>query len=158
MPVAAFQVETGKPVSEMTHTTTEIGAKRRRAEPFPPIRTLPAEASRLFAPRRCRARFAAHGLRIESPVFGRAVDVSPRGLRIESPAQLAVGAGYVFRLNHGCRSLHLRGRVAWSRLDRFEATRAGNRPVFQAGIELEPGQETPPAPPARVVTIAEPLA
>ncbi len=147
------------PVSEMTHTSTEIGARRRQAKPPErPTRTFPAEAPRLFAPRRRQARFAAHGLSVDSPVFGRAVEVSASGLRLESLVDLVVGAGYVFRLSHGCRFLNLRGRVAWSRLDRIEVTRQGNRRIFQAGIELEPGQEALPAPPARVVTVTEPRA
>ena len=90
-------------------------------------------------PRRRQVRFGVRQLLTHSPVFGRAVEVSASGLRLESHATLPVGGDFVFRLNYGARYLNLPGRVAWCLPHRVEATALGLRTIYQAGIELRPG-------------------
>ena len=122
----------------MTRTSTHVGSERSfdQAQTHVPS-TLPAEAPRLFAARRSQARFLVRRVELLSPVFGAVIEVSAAGLQLESAAPLFTGASYVFRLSVGGRFLSRPGRVAWSRLDRFESTGRGTRPVFQAGIDLE---------------------
>jgi hypothetical protein len=108
--------------------------------PLRPGSTLPPDVALPLASRRRWKRFGVRGLQVQAPVFGRAVEVSDRGARLESPSPLVAGRDYVFRLNYGTRFLDLRGRVAWCRLDRFEPTPRGPRAIFRAGIELGPGE------------------
>ncbi len=126
----------------MTHTSghTHTGIRQVDAAARPE-RLHPAATSLLLQPDRREVRFGVRGLLTHSPVFGQAVEVSASGLRLESYSALVVGGRYVFRLNYGARFLNLPGKVAWSRLARFEPTSQGRRAVHEAGIELDAGQD-----------------
>lgn len=128
----------------MTHASGQTQANSWHAvvppRPAPPP---PADVVLPLPSRRRRVRFGVRGLQVQAPVFGRVIEASERGLRLESPSPLVPGSAYVFRLSYGSRFLELPGRVVWSRLDRFEGTRRGPRAIFHAGIELEPGEAEP---------------
>ncbi len=137
-PAVAFQVENESAlVNEMTHTAGYPKPTKRRAGPPPqPLRGLVAAVSVPRQIRRQSVRFGAVGLRVQSPVFGAAVEISEGGLRLESTTPLVVAGSYLFRLNHGVRFLDLPGRVAWCRPVRLEVSARGRRTVYQAGVEL----------------------
>ncbi len=125
----------------MTHASGQTQTNSwHTVVPPQPGSPLPADVALPLASRRRWKRFGVRGLQVQAPVFGRAVEVSDRGARLESPAPLAAGCDYIFRLHDGTRFLDLRGRVAWCRLDRFERTPRGSRAIFRAGIELGPGE------------------
>ncbi len=125
----------------MTHTAGYSQRTDRQAgPPLQPARGLPADVSLSREIRRRQVRFGASALRVQSPVFGAAVEISAGGLRLESVAPLVVGGNYVFRLNYGTCFLNLPGRVAWCRPHRVEITEQGGRTIFQTGIELHPGE------------------
>ncbi len=108
----------------------------------------PWGASQLPDTRREQLRFATRTLEIQSPVFGRAVEVSAGGLRLESCSQLVTDARYVFRIAYGARFLNLPGRVAWSLLHRIEISEAGRRAIYQTGVELDCDEASSPWPAA----------
>lgn len=135
-PAIAFQVERKRLVSEMTHTAGYPQPTDRPAGPLQQPSGGPGAAAALPREFRRNARFGATGLAVQSPVFGTAVDVSARGLRLESTEPLVVGGRYAFRLNYGVRFLNLPGRVTWCRPQRLEVTARGVRKIYQAGVEL----------------------
>lgn len=82
-------------------------------------------------------RFPTRTLLVDAPIAGRVVNVSERGISIESREKVRVGANYLFRVRNTRKALSVPGRVEWCRL-------TGTRPddwgepeaVYQAGISL----------------------
>ena len=66
----------------------------------------------------------------------RVVNVGPRGIEIETPERLMIGADYDFQVQHRGELLRIRGAVVWSKLDRTVHTHDGEiQPIYRAGIE-----------------------
>ena len=64
------------------------------------------------------------------------LNVSPRGVEIETAGRLMVGADYDLEISSRGEEVPVRGTVVWCRLDRTEETAAGDlRPVYRSGIE-----------------------
>jgi hypothetical protein len=66
----------------------------------------------------------------------RVLNVSQRGLEVETDERLMVGAPYSLTLRAADGEHVVGGTVVWSRLDRTVLTRAGEiSPVYRSGIE-----------------------
>jgi hypothetical protein len=64
------------------------------------------------------------------------INVGPRGMETESAERLIVGADYDLEVTWEGETVHLRGSVKWSRLDRTAMSRRGElRPVYRSGLE-----------------------
>jgi|GEM_PF-6872810 len=76
-------------------------------------------------------------LEVTAPMHGEVLDVSPRGLRIETTEPLYVGSRRTFSLTDSMgRRQKLAGYVRWSRLVRTYRKQDGETvPVYVCGVE-----------------------
>lgn len=82
-------------------------------------------------------RFPTRTLVVEAPVAGRVVNVSERGISIESQEKIRVGANYLFRVRNTRKALSVPGRVEWCRLTGTRPDDWGEpKAIYQAGISL----------------------
>lgn len=64
------------------------------------------------------------------------LNVSPRGVEVETSGRLMVGADYDLEISSRGEEVPVRGTVVWCRLDRTEETAAGDlQPVYRSGLE-----------------------
>jgi hypothetical protein len=89
--------------------------------------------------RRGHCRRTIEGVHVHNGVVsGKLLNLSARGLAIETTSSLRVGARYTLRLGRPWMSFKVTGTVRWSRLAR---TRKGPgaevTPIFVAGIAIE---------------------
>ena len=87
--------------------------------------------------RRDLARRRVIGVRFRSPTLnGRIVDVSGRGLGLETPQPLNVGEEHRVTVSYHGRSVVADGKVCWT--ERVSEVMVGSSPtpVFRAGLQL----------------------
>ncbi len=88
--------------------------------------------------RRLASRYEIRDAEVAGPVLsGRILNLSRRGLAIETGSALRVGARYRFTVTGGERSVEFEGRILWCRLRATRPAGGDVEPVYRAGIELE---------------------
>ncbi len=88
--------------------------------------------------RRLAIRFEIPDAEVVSPVLsGRILNLSRRGLAIETGSALRVGARCRFTVTGGERTAEFHGRILWCRLRTIRPAGGDFEPVYRAGIELE---------------------
>jgi hypothetical protein len=89
--------------------------------------------------RRRFKRYSTHDVsgRIEASTSARVVDISLKGMAVETPIQLKIGRTYQFQLGQGEDQVNVAGRVRWSQLRGTRRTAKGDvESVYQSGIAI----------------------
>lgn len=88
-------------------------------------------------PVRREPRFSTRSLIVDAPVTGRVLNVSERGIAIESMERIKVGHEYLFRVRSVHKYLNVPGRVEWCRMTGTRTDSWGQQAaVFRAGVAL----------------------
>ncbi|MCZ6508618.1 MAG: PilZ domain-containing protein [Acidobacteria bacterium] len=88
--------------------------------------------------RRERPRRQVVGVRLQSPTLnGRILDVSGRGIGIETPQCVAAGELHEVMITYGGKRVTAEGAVKWSHRAAELLVGQCEVPVFRAGIELK---------------------
>ena len=87
--------------------------------------------------RREPARRRVRYLRCYSPVPGTIIDLSDRGMCVETVAEILAGSEYTFRIRHSSLLFSLRAEVKWSRyLSTLSESAGKSLCFFRAGVEF----------------------
>ena len=80
-------------------------------------------------------RDPAIGFNLKNPVAGRIIDVSQRGLGIESSRPLNLGESYPFSFSVGSLQTKVHGEIRWCKLVGTRALETGDpAPIYRLGV------------------------
>ncbi|MCB1043982.1 MAG: PilZ domain-containing protein [Acidobacteria bacterium] len=100
---------------------------------------VPQSKTQLRPRLRRHKRWSVHDVhgQIQCTIRAQVIDISLRGVSVETRSPLTVGRSYSFHLNNPGKQVNLMGRVAWCKLNRTERVAPDeSAAIYRAGIEF----------------------
>ena len=82
-------------------------------------------------------RWTRPDITVEVPVPSKLINMSVKGMAVESNRGLPVGGSWVFRVGNGAFAYDIPGKVRWCKLDRTVKVSEEIRPIYRTGVSFD---------------------